>query len=48
MTETVRRIGVMATRGRPDVVADAEGKVNDAAAAAGVEVVSPRRTGSTS
>ena len=36
MTETVRRIGLMATRGRPDVVADAERKVNDAAGAAGL------------
>jgi NAD+ kinase len=35
----------MATRGRPDVVADAEGKVNDAAAAAGVEVVSAEEDG---
>ena len=35
----------MATRGRPDVVADAERKVNDAAGAAGVEVVSAEEDG---
>jgi NAD+ kinase len=38
MTTRVRRIGVMATHGRPDVVADAERQVEEAAEAAGIEV----------
>ncbi len=38
MTEAVRRIGVMVTHGRPDVVAEARRRVEEAAVAAGVEV----------
>ncbi len=45
MTEPVRRIGVVATRGRPDVIADAERKVKEAAEAAGIEVASEEEAG---
>jgi NAD+ kinase len=40
VTQEVRRIGVMATPGRPEAVADAAEKVKEAAAAAGIEVAS--------
>ncbi len=45
MSEAIRRIGVMATRGRPDVIADAERRVEEAAAAAGIEVASADEDG---
>jgi NAD+ kinase len=45
VTEPVRRIGVVATRGRPDVIADAERKVKEAAEAAGIEVASEEEAG---
>jgi NAD+ kinase len=45
VTTPVRKIGVMATRGRPDVVADAERKVEEAAEAAGIEVASAEDPG---
>jgi NAD+ kinase len=41
----VRRIAVMGTQGRPEVVAEARGRVEAAAAAAGVEVASPEDDG---
>ncbi|MET1010710.1 MAG: NAD(+)/NADH kinase [Gaiellaceae bacterium] len=41
MTEPVRRIAVLGTTGRPEVVADARRRVEEAAASAGVEVGSP-------
>jgi len=45
VSEAIRRIGVMATRGRPDVIADAERRVEEAAAAAGIEVASADEDG---
>jgi NAD+ kinase len=45
VTKPVRRIGVMATRGRPDVVADTERKVKKVAEAAGIEVAAPDEPG---
>jgi NAD+ kinase len=41
----VRRIAVMGTQGRPEVVAEARERVEAAAAAAGVEVASPEDDG---
>jgi NAD+ kinase len=45
VTGAIRRIGVMATHGRPDVVADAERRVHEAAATAGVEVAPAEEEG---
>jgi NAD+ kinase len=45
VTETVRRIGVMGTRGRPEVVADAERRVKEAAEGTGIEVASAEEPG---
>ena len=38
MPDQVRRLGVMTTRGRPEVVGEARRRVGEAAAAAGIEV----------
>ena len=38
MPDDVRRLGVMTTRGRPEVVREARRRVEEAASAAGVEV----------
>lgn len=38
MPDQVRRLGVMTTRGRPEVVGEARRRVEEAAAAAGIEV----------
>jgi NAD+ kinase len=45
VTEPPRRIGVMATPGRPEVVAEARSRVEQAAAAAGVELGAPEDDG---
>jgi NAD+ kinase len=45
VTDTVRKIGVMGTRGRPEVVADAERRVKEAAEGAGIEVASAEEPG---
>jgi NAD+ kinase len=45
VTEPPRRIGVMATPGRPEVVAEAGNRVEQAAAAAGVELGAPEDDG---
>ena len=45
MTGPARRIAVMATAGRPDVVAEARERVEQQAAAAGVELASPQDEG---